>query len=266
MPANYQSVPQDDPSVPNLAQAPPAYSEYNESATENPAVDQFKNTTPVAECAKSIRMAFLRKVYAILTAQLFVTSLFGGIFYLHPAFSFWVQMHPWFLILNFFISLVVLFGLIMKPYSYPRNYIFLFLFTALEGLTLGTAITFFSARIILEAVFITLGVFVALTAFTFQSKWDFSRLGGFLYVSLWSLILTPLIFFFVPSTPFIDMAFAGFGTLVFCGYILFDTYNILHRYSPEEFIMSSLMLYLDFINLFIRILQILGMLQNNDNN
>ncbi|EPX73607.1 uncharacterized protein SOCG_02826 [Schizosaccharomyces octosporus yFS286] len=268
MSKNYQSVPQEEPIETNAgpAQAPPSYAELGEANdTAIPSVEEtFKDTRPVAECSRTIRMAFLRKVYAILSAQLFVTALFGGIFYLEPTLSLWVKNHPWFLLVNFFVSLGVLFGLILKPYSYPRNYIFLFTFTALEGLTLGTAISFFSARIILEAVFITLGIFVALTAFTFQSKYDFSRLGGFLYISLWTLVLSPLVFMFMPSMPLAELAFAGFGTLVFCGYILYDTHNILHRYSPEEFIMSSLMLYLDFINLFVRVLQIVGMLQDDD--
>lgn len=47
------------------------------------------------------------------------------------------------------------------------------------------------------------------------------------------------------------------GALLFCGFILFDTHLIMHKLSPEEYVMASVNLYLDFINLFIYILRIL---------
>ena len=47
------------------------------------------------------------------------------------------------------------------------------------------------------------------------------------------------------------------GALLFCGFIIFDTHIIMHKLSPEEYILASINLYLDFINLFIYILRIL---------
>ncbi|EEB09275.1 eukaryotic protein [Schizosaccharomyces japonicus yFS275] len=249
-----------------LPQEPPRYTDFAESPAENPLANNGakKTDTPVFECSKSIRMAFLRKVYMILSAQLVVTAVAGTIFGYTPVLFNWLQMNPWFLLVSFIGMMVTMFFLLAKPYSYPRNYILLFTFTLLEGITLGSVISFFSSQILLEAVFITMGTFIALTAFTFQSKYDFSRWGGVLYASLWILVLLPLLYFIFPGTRMMDLGFAGFGTLIFCGYIMYDTYNILHNYSPEDFIMSSLMLYMDLINLFIRILSILNILQNND--
>lgn len=54
----------------------------------------------------------------------------------------------------------------------------------------------------------------------------------------------------------LPLAFAG--VVIFSGYIIFDTYLIFNRYSPEDYIMASTSLYLDMINLFLRILQILN--------
>ena len=47
------------------------------------------------------------------------------------------------------------------------------------------------------------------------------------------------------------------GAILFCGFILFDTHLIMHKLSPEEYVMASVNLYLDFINLFLYILRIL---------
>ena len=47
------------------------------------------------------------------------------------------------------------------------------------------------------------------------------------------------------------------GALLFCGFILFDTHLIMHKLSTEEYILASINLYLDFINLFLYILRIL---------
>ena len=47
------------------------------------------------------------------------------------------------------------------------------------------------------------------------------------------------------------------GALIFCGFIIFDTHMIMHKLSTEEYIMASIDLYLDFINLFLFILRIL---------
>ena len=47
------------------------------------------------------------------------------------------------------------------------------------------------------------------------------------------------------------------GALIFCGFIIFDTHMIMHKLSPEEYILASINLYLDIINLFLYILRIL---------
>ena len=53
------------------------------------------------------------------------------------------------------------------------------------------------------------------------------------------------------------------GALVFCGFIIFDTHMIMHKMSPEEYIMASVNLYLDFINLFMYILRIMQAARKN---
>ena len=54
------------------------------------------------------------------------------------------------------------------------------------------------------------------------------------------------------------------GAVLFCGFILFDTHLIMHKLSPEEYVMASVTLYLDFINLFIYILRIMQAARGRD--
>ena len=59
--------------------------------------------------------------------------------------------------------------------------------------------------------------------------------------------------------------FALIGALLFCGFILYDTSNLLHLYGPDDYVEASIALYLDIINLFLYLLEILRMLQGGDN-
>lgn len=67
----------------------------------------------------------------------------------------------------------------------------------------------------------------------------------------------------VPFSSGAELPLAIGGVIIFSGYIIFDTYLIFNRYSPEDYIMASTSLYLDMINLFLRILQILNASQRD---
>jgi FtsH-binding integral membrane protein len=132
----------------------------------------------------------------------------------------------------------------------------------MEAFTLGVVTAFFDNIIVLQALLITLGVFFGLTLFTFQSKYDFSGLAPWLFGGLIALMMTGLVGIFIPFGTTMDIIFAIGGCLIFSGYIVYDTYNINKRLSPDEFIMGSISLYLDFINLFLYILRLLNDLQD----
>ena len=147
------------------------------------------------------------------------------------------------------------------------------------------SVTFYEQTLVLQALIITFGVFVGLTLFTLQSKWDFSGMGP-LYVNMILLVyfmicLTPIIIhyslfagisilflvsmvqIFFPFSEGVQLALAIAGVIIFSGYIVFDTFLIFNRYSPEDYIMASVSLYMDIINLFLRILQILDAMNRN---
>lgn len=63
---------------------------------------------------------------------------------------------------------------------------------------------------------------------------------------------------FLPFSQVTDLVFAGLGCIVFCGYIIYDTNMIQKRLSPDEWVMATISLYLDILNLFLNIVRILN--------
>lgn len=55
----------------------------------------------------------------------------------------------------------------------------------------------------------------------------------------------------------VELAFAAAGALLFCGFIIYDTHLLMHKLSPEEYILAAINLYLDIINLFLHLLRLL---------
>lgn len=174
----------------------------------------------------------------------------------------WVTTHTWSFYVPLFGTLINLGLLYWKRHSHPLNLVLLSTFTVMEAFTLGVVTAFFDNIIVLQALLITLGVFLGLTLFTFQSKYDFSGLAPWLFGGLVALLMTGMVGIFIPFSSTMDIIFAIGGCLIFSGYIVYDTYIINKRLSPDEFIMGSISLYLDFINLFLNILRLLNDLQD----
>jgi hypothetical protein len=225
--------------------------------------DDFKYGVSVSESSLEIRNAFVRKVYTILFAQILATTIVGGVLSQSPSAVLWVQANPWSYYTPMFAVFVNLGLLYWKRHQHPLNLFLLSTFTLLEAFTLGILCAYVDNTIVIQALLITLGVFFGLTIFTFQSKYDFSGLGPWLFGGLIALFMTGIVGIFIPFSRTIDLLYAIGGTILFSGYIVYDTYLINSRLSPDEYIMAAISLYLDFINLFLSILRLLNNLQSD---
>jgi FtsH-binding integral membrane protein len=223
--------------------------------------DDFKYGVTVSDSSPEIRNAFIRKVYTILLCQILATCVVGGVISQSSSAVMWVQGHVWAFYVPLFGTLINLGLLYWKRHSHPLNFVLLSTFTLMEAFTLGVVVAFYDNVIVMQALLITLGVFLGLTLFTFQSKYDFSGMGPFLFGGLIALCMTGVVGIFIPFSRTMDLVFAIGGCLLFSGYIVYDTYIINAKLSPDEFIMGAISLYLDFINLFISILRLLNDLQ-----
>jgi len=221
---------------------------------------------------KAVRMGFIRKVYAILSAQLAVTLAIIGVFMI-PSVQKFSAANPWLYILALVVAFVVMFTLIcpccpddMRRKT-PGNFILLGVFTLAEGFMIGTLASHFNISEVMIAVGVTSAVVLALTIFAFQTKVDFTVIGGALFAVLIVFILCGLIATFFPSTRTIRLVYCAIGAIIFSVYIVYDTQMMIggeHKYSisPEEYIFASLSLYLDIVILFMYILRLIGNSRN----
>ncbi|KAH8588107.1 transmembrane bax inhibitor motif-containing protein-like protein 4 [Bisporella sp. PMI_857] len=272
----YSAAPQRDSfeDTANYSQAPPSYAEPS-AATDQAALlggprssednipDDFKFGGSVAEASIDIRMAFVRKVYAILTVQLIATGALSSVSYWSEGYKGWIQENTWMLWVSLFGAIGFMLLTFWKRKSYPTNLLFLSGFTALEAYSVSVIVSFFDSRIVLQAVLLTAGIFIALTLFACQTKYDFTSWMPYLFGTLWFLILFGFVAMFFPGNSTVELIYSGAAALIFSGYILVDTQLIMRHYHVEEEIAAAISLYLDIINLFLAILRILNNTQNN---
>ncbi|ERS96935.1 hypothetical protein HMPREF1624_06262 [Sporothrix schenckii ATCC 58251] len=225
--------------------------------------DDFKFGGSVAEATVSIRNQFVRKVYAILTIQLLVTSALGAVSFLSEGYRKWIQTHPALVFVSLFGAMGFLGLTYWKRKSYPANLLFLAGFTVLEAYSISVIVSFYEASIVLNAVVLTAGIFVFLTLFACQTKYDFTSWMPYLFGALWALILFGFMAMFFPYSSTTELIYGGITALIFSGYILVDTQMVLRKHHVEEEIAAAISLYLDIINLFLAILRILNSQQNN---
>ncbi|KAI0687895.1 inhibitor of apoptosis-promoting Bax1-domain-containing protein [Cytidiella melzeri] len=244
-----KAKPDEEAAQPLLSPAGPSSGGYYDQPEAGDIPDDFKYGTCVYDSAPEIRNAFVRKVYTILFCQILATCVVAGTLSQSKSAIFWVQTHTWAFLVPLFGTLVNLGILYWKRHSHPLNLILLSTFTLLEAFTLGVTVAFFDNVIVLQALLITLGVFIGLTLFTFQSKYDFTGMGPWLFGGLIAMVMTGFVQMIIPFGRTMDFFFAIGGTLLFSGYVVYDTYIITKKLSPDEYIMGAISLYLDFINL-----------------
>lgn len=227
-------------------------------SSEDNVPDDFKFGGSVSEATIDIRHQFIRKVYAILTAQLLLTGGVSALGFLSPTYRDWTRAHPGVLWLSLFGAIGMMFLTYWKRKTYPTNLVFLAGFTLLEAYTISVVVTFYKSSVVLSAVLLTAGIFVFLTAFACQTKYDFTSWMPYLFGALWGLVLFGFVAVFLPYSSTADLVYGVLAALIFSGYILVDTQLIMRHHHVEEEIAAAISLYLDIINLFLAILRILN--------
>ena len=101
------------------------------------------------------------------------------------------------------------------------------------------------------------GLFVLLTLFAMQSRVEWSFLGAGLYGSLYLLIVAGLLGLLLRSDLLMTL-YALAGSLIFCIYIIYDTYLITRKLGYDDYIVAAIELYLDMLNLFLFLHSLLG--------
>ena len=157
-------------------------------------------------------------------------------------------------------SLVLLFVTLKKADSAAAIF-WVFAFTGMQGASLGYILNHYAGMangpgLIMQALGLTSIIFVSLSAYALTTKKDFSFMGGFLFAGLLVMIGAMVINIFVGSSILFMAMNAGIALLM-TGFILYDTSRIVNG-GETNYVRATISLYLDFLNLFISLLHLMG--------
>lgn len=238
---------------------PPAYGEPEAIRTADDNIpDDFKYSSNVASCELPIRQMFIRKVYALLLAQLLGTVIVGYVIRLNSSIQNWCLNNMWLFIVSLVGTFAFMIATHWKAKSYPTNLFLLTGFTLCEAYGLGLACSLVQSDVLAQALLITFVIFIGLTLFAFQSKYDFTSWQGILGMGLWGLIAWGFVLMFFPhQSKGLELVYSGIGAILFSGYVLVDTQRIMKTACLDDEIPATITLYLDILNLFMFILRFL---------
>ena len=233
------------------------FQSQNQRFEQQPGVWGSYGAETAALASVEERMGFIRKVYALF----FAATLFaiGGVLLglsFDPLLQFAYE-HPW---IMFFAMIGGVIGAQAVRHVRGLNLVALFGFTTLTGVVISPLIAVIlqvNPGSILAAGVLTVGIFGGLTAYVFVSKKDFSFMRGMLMTGLIVVILAGVANIFLGASA-LGFAVAAATLLLFSGFVLYDTSNIIRRYPVNEYISGALDLYLDAFNIFLALLRLLN--------
>ena len=209
-------------------------------------------------------MGFIRKVYGILTAQLGFTAFCVLVTMNMSNESLKVLFNPGLLmmVLVLYISSICALACCGFDKKVPTNYILLTIFTVCVSYIVSLTTQRFDAIVVFEAAFLTSAMTLAITVYAMTTKKDFTVFGPFLFIIGFVFCVAGLLSF--AFGPEMRLLYACIGVVLFSFYLLIDTQMIIggsnkkYKIDSDSYILASVVLYLDIINIFLYILQIIG--------
>lgn len=149
--------------------------------------------------------------------------------------------------------------------SFASAQTWFWVYAALVGLSLSGIFYVYSGVSITRVFFITAGMFGAVSLYGYTTKRDLTGFGSFLFMGLIGIIIASVVNIFLASSA-LHFAISVIGVLVFTGLTAYDTQRIKeiyieddgHEVAGKKSIMGALALYLDFLNLFLMMLRLMG--------
>lgn len=146
----------------------------------------------------------------------------------------------------------------MKPLTAKICYI---LYSVVTGVTFSTIFITFEMSSIIMVFLITALLFGLLAAYGYFTKRDVTKIGNMLFVALIAIIIISIVNIFLRSSS-IELGISIISVIIFMGYVIYDMNNIKYLLSSldddKASVYGAFQLYLDFINLFVRLLELFG--------
>ena len=210
---------------------------------------------------------YMLQVYNYMASGVALTGIVAYLVASSPALTgalFGNPIMPWIVMLAP-IGLALYFGARIHAMSFGTSQIIFWVFAGLMGLSLATVFLVYTGESIARVFFITAGTFAAMSLYGYTTKRDLTKMGSFLMMGLIGIIIASIVNIFVGSSA-LQFAISVIGVLVFVGLTAYDTQKIKETYWADDdsethgkkAVMGALNLYLDFINLFVMLLQLFG--------
>jgi FtsH-binding integral membrane protein len=199
------------------------------------------------------------------TASGAAAAIRNGVFLTPVGYALFVSPLKWVVILAP-LGLVFLLGFRVQNMRPATAQVMFWVYAALVGVSLGSIFLVYTHTSIVRVFFITAASFGALSLWGYTTQRDLTGMGSFLIMGLFGIIIASLVNIFVAST-MMQWIISVLGVLVFAGLTAYDTQRLKSEYiygamegevMERSAIMGALSLYLDFLNLFTMLLQLLG--------
>ncbi|KAM4605560.1 protein lifeguard 1 [Polymixia lowei] len=247
----------------------PANTETSHPAAEPASLDDLlgpessSDMTSLMDSAfddKTVRMAFVRKVFCILTLQLLFTCGVVCVFTFSSVVKTWVQTNLWAYLSSYIIFMVVGIGLVIcRSFSrgHPWNLVGLVAVTVGLSYMVGTIASFHNTMSVVIAMGATLAVCLAIITFSVQTRFDFTLWIGVLLVVFVDLVVFGVFCTFYYSH-ILEIVYGCVGALLYSLILAVDCQLLMgtktYRLNPEEYVNAALLIYIDIMYIFLYLL------------
>ena len=228
-------------------------------------MNDFNSTYPrTATHVVAKQNTLIRQVYAWMGGGLLVTAFMAMVTLSSPAILnavFGNRLVFYGLILGELGLVIAISGAINRLSAATASLLFL-LYAALNGVTMSVIFAVYTAESVSSTFVITAATFGAMSAYGYLTKRDLTGWGSFLFMGLIGVVIASLVNIFTRSSA-VSWIISAVGVIVFTGLTAYDTWKIKAMASQgaggrKPAILGALTLYLDFINLFLSLLRIMG--------
>jgi len=229
---------------------------------------QFQPSQPAISADPAIERSFVTRVYTWMALALAVTGLVASATASNEAFMTQLFGTPGIMLVLVLVQLGLVIGLSAAVNRMSANVAtgLFIIYAAVTGLTLSTIFLVFTLESIGTVFFVTAGTFALVSAYGYVTKTDLTRVGNLAFMALIGIILASLVNLLLRSNT-LYWILTYVGVAVFVGLIAYDTQRLKQmaygvsgdgQLQTKAAVIGALRLYLDFINLFLMLLRILG--------
>lgn len=228
------------------------------------SLDVFEEDKTEELIQQKIRLGFIRKVYGILLFQVLITTIVVYYATYSKVLQAFMISSPGFIYLCVAGAIFTEIPIICCPSvarKVPLNYILLLIFTMCESYLVASTTIYYEPVSVLICAGLTLCIVLALTFYAITTKTDVTMCGGALVSLSVIMIILGIIGIFYQSL-FYQTFVNSFGVFLFSLYLIYDTQLVVGKkknfISTDDYIVGALMIYIDIVTLFIKILLLFG--------